>query len=324
MGDQIALLGYFDAADEARLSALAAQLDSHRQESRFVDYDDAEDLAFKLAASLTETLGPEVLKAARVEAIPRGGLVVLGMLGYALEAHPDRTASDSETLRVVVDDCAISGARFLRWLDDHPGPPVVFAHLYSHPELRRSLKQDPRVVDCVAADDLVDHAPSRLGERYDAWVAGWQGRDSGVWAGQVGHLAFAWNEPDVAIWNSVTEELEPGWRLVGPRLCLKNRRQIPEDAIQQTSRSEGELTPGPGVLWADFDEQVVVADTVSGDVLGLAGVGAVMWLEAVGSSTEEEALERLGGVFSVDRSQLRSDWDEFVGRLTARGLLVRS
>jgi hypothetical protein len=246
------------------------------------------------------------------------------MLSYTLGIGVDQSESKRGALRIVVDDCAISGARFLSWLNVHPGSEVVFAHLYSHPGLRNVLRQDPRVVDCVAVGDLVDHAPDRLGDGYGTWLDAWRKRSSGVWAGQIDRIAFAWNEPDTAIWNSATGEVERGWKLVGPQRCLKNRRPIPESAIQRCVSAGGELTPGPGVLWADLDSQVVLADTPSGEVLRLSGVGAAMWLEAVGSSTEEEALGRLISRFDVDVDEVRSDWDGLMTDLIARGLLARS
>jgi hypothetical protein len=321
---RLALLGRFGEADEARIEALRTQLDIARYGFRYVSYSEAERLATVVAERLAEHIGRSALQSARYVAIPRGGHVVLGMLAYAVGADSDQLEPRDAELWVVVDDCSISGARFLEWLDAHPGPEVVFAHLRSHPDLRKALEQHPRVRACIAAGDLRDHAPTRLGEGYEEWRASWENRDSGVWAGQTDRIAFTWNEPDTAMWNPVTHRVESGWHLVGPRRCLKNRQSIVDGAIQVLPRIEGELRPTSNTTWAQLSDEVVVADIASGTVLGLSGVGATMFLEAMSAPTLAEAIKRLTALYDVEPERLAADFEEFVAGLVAAGIVELS
>ena len=321
---RIALIGDFDDTDDARIGALRTQLDVSQRGFRYVGYEDAEQLVAVLATKVADVIGSQGVDAAHLIAIPRGGHLVLGMLAYALPAGAEELEPDGAELWIVVDDCSLSGARFMRWLEAHPGPDVVFAHLYSHPDLRAILARHPRVRACVAAADLADHAPARLGAGYGEWLTAWSDRDSGVWAGQTDRIAFAWNEPDTSIWNPVTGEIERGWRLVGPKRCFKNRGDIPDGAIQVLSPAYGELRPGPNVMWAVLGEEVVLADTKSGDVIGLSGVGAARWLAGIESATETETLHRLGSRFAIEAARLRSDYEHFIEQLEERNLVIRT
>jgi hypothetical protein len=321
---RLALIGYFDESDEARIRALRSQLDIARRGSRYVSYQDAEAHVSVLGEKLTAAIGSEALSDAAFVAIPRGGHVVLGMLSYELGVGREQVESTDADLWVVVDDCSLSGARFLEWLTEHPGPEVAFAHLMSHPELRRRLEATPRVRTSVAAQDLTDHAFARLGDEYSKWLAKSMERSSGVWVGQTDHLAFAWNEPDTSIWNPVTEQEERGWHLVGPSRCLKNRHSAQEGTIQVLPPAHGDLRPGMDVMWAVLGDEVIVADVASDRVVGITGAGSAMWIAVTRATTEHEALNGLSKKLNVDATRLRSDWNNFISPLIELGLLVRT
>ena len=89
------------------------------------------------------------------------------MISYLLDMD-DVDGTDGPL--IVVDDSAISGARFRQFLDslDDQGE-ILLAHLYSTPELRNVIELAESGVLCVAGDDLRDLAPERLGSGHEAW-----------------------------------------------------------------------------------------------------------------------------------------------------------
>jgi hypothetical protein len=126
------------------------------------------------------------------------------------------------------------------------------------------------------------------------------------------------------MWNPVTHRVESGWHLVGPRRCLKNRQSIVDGAIQVLPRIEGELRPTSNTTWAQLSDEVVVADIASGTVLGLSGVGATMFLEAMSAPTLAEAIKRLTALYDVEPERLAADFEEFVAGLVAAGIVELS
>ena len=142
---------------------------------------------------------------------------------------------------VVVDDCALSGARFRQFIDKSENQRVIFAPLYSHPDLRTAIEsRESRVLTCVSAQDLKDYGPEELKDEYPAWQERWHHRLEGsrYWVGQVDHVCFAWNEPDRVIWNPVTQQVETGWRVVPPELCLKNAPYLDSSRLQVRVQDE--------------------------------------------------------------------------------------
>jgi hypothetical protein len=115
---------------------------------------------------------------------------------------------------IVVDDCALSGARFHHFLRTVRANRIVFAPLYSPPELRAAiLQREPRVVCCLSARNLAGHRLTAQPRETDTWY----------WSGHVEPLCFPWNEPDRTFWNPAAKRWELAWRIVPPELCPKNR-----------------------------------------------------------------------------------------------------
>lgn len=204
----LAVLGRFDEEGTAWLHGQARALHDACRRLRAVDPATlAEDCA-RLAEALHARLGPGALPEARLLAIPRGGRHVLKGLERLLGG-----GGRGRTL-IVVDDCALSGARFHQFLRTVPGDRIVFAPLYSHPELRAAIvRREPRVACCLSARDL---AGQRLAAQPGA-------ADSWYWSGHVEPLCFPWNEPDRTFWNPAAGRWELAWRIVPPELCPKNR-----------------------------------------------------------------------------------------------------
>ena len=224
-----------------------------------------------------------------------------------------------------MDDCAFSGVRFGEFLARCESRSVVFAHLYSHPDLRTTIEaREPRVEACVGARDLRDHAPEREGAGYLAWRAEWLARldgEPGYWIGKPDHLCFPWNEPDFSIWNPVTERLEHGWRVVPPELCLKNRTNTRPIPVQVQPQGPGPLRPSEHVLFGEFEGEIVVGNTETEASFTLAGVTADMWRTIVSHGNLDAAVTSLAGKYDVDVDTLRADLLEFSEQLLALDLL---
>ena len=328
----LGVIGRFDEAAEARLTTLGPQLANRLANLRYVSYSQAEEDCERLATLLIERFGRHELSRFRFAAIPRGGLVVLGMLSYmlGLEHAQMSPPHPPDAPLVVVDDCALSGFRFDRFLARSESRQVVFAHLYSHPELREAVEaRQPRVIACLGARDLHDHAPESLGAEYPVWREQWLARlgvDSGYWLGKPEHLCFPWNEPDVTVWNPATERIERGWRIVPPDLCLKNRPVTGTELIPVQVQPEGmgPLRPSERVIFGEFEASIVVGNMETKESFTLTGVAADMWKAVVEHGDLDEAAASLSEEYETDQSTLRADLRSFVKDLMGMDLLEQS
>ncbi len=324
----LGVVGYFDAAGRARLEALRWQLEHLLPRLRYVGYAQAQESCERLAARLVERFGRDELRGFRFVAIPRGGFIVLGMLAYilGLERSQLEPPQDAGTPLVIVDDCALSGVRFGEFLSRLDSQRVVFAHLYSPPELRAAIEvRESDRVTCLSAHDLRDHAQERLGAQHLAWQRRWLDRmdGQGYWVGQSERVCFAWNEPDFGFWNPVTEREENGWRFVPPVLCLKNRPASGAHSVsvQVQPQGKGPLEPSSSVLFGEFEGEVALGNRKTGESFVLEGVGADMWRAVVEYGNLEVAADALLKIYEVDGATLRADLRKFVEDLLSQGLL---
>lgn len=321
----IGAVGEFTPHCVPRLEALRWQVLESLERLRYVDRASVIAACEGLAEAVRRELGQEVLREAGFTAVPRGGLIVLGHLAYLLDLEPGQLEQpDDERPWVVVDDCSISGIRFRELLDAQGRSDVVFAHLFSHPDLRTAIEADPRVRCCLAAGDLEDHAPERLGDGYAAWRSRWETRQGHLfyWVGKTDHLCFPWSEPDVGIWNPVLEREDPGWRVVPPAFCLKNRVRFDAGATKlQVLRAPGPIRPAKGVLHARLGDGIVIARLGGGAAHRLTGVGAEMWESLRRHGTLKAARAHLGDLYDVPDQELAEDLSDFAESLRAQGLL---
>ena len=301
--------------NQQRLAHLSKMLGRLRNRLRYVDYQQAERDCEILAAKILQRWSRAELDRASFVPIPRGGFIVLGMLSYALGLKPDQLREGSGLL-FLVDDCALTGARFASRLKEMGNREVVFVHLYSHPDLRREIEKEERVASCLAAHDLVDLADEtfprhiwreRLGERY--------------WYGQPEPVCFAWNEPDRPFWNEATGQVEDGWRLLPPHLCLKTRAIL--GAPPPEARGPREWQAPADVVTGEFDGLLWLCQTRTDQVFSLSGTGADLWRWLACWGSIETASRRLTETYGVDPETARRDALNFAAELEGSGLLER-
>ena len=329
----LAFLGRFSDEEAARLQWLPAQLQSELPYFRYVSWRQAEADVEELACQLLARFGRDQLRRMRFVGIPRGGLIVLGMLSYALGLGADCLDSPPETTGplVIVDDCALSGLRFREFL--HPRATgtneVIFAHLYSHPDLRREIeKRESQVVAAMAARDLRDVAAEIYGEDLPAWRSRWSERNAAsvYMIGRFEHLTFPWAEPDLTFWDEYEQRERAGWRVAPPEACLKNRATTPSGAarLQVQGQENGSLQLTAGSFYGEIGGQVLVAQLESGRVISLDGVAADVWRSFLRAREPDAALDDLQAEYGVSREVLRDDAARLLEELAARGVLTCS
>lgn len=321
----LGFLGSFAPELESSIQAMEWQIDFSLDRLHYASYEQVEADCEILAARLRETLSLDEMANSRFVAIPRGGRSVLGILSYMLDIRGDRPGSGPGQTVIAVDDCAISGLRCGEFLAQESAEQVVFAHLYSHPDLRTAIeRREPRVRACLAARDLVDHAPEDLGAEYVTWKSDWESRSDqrAYWAGHPEHICFPWNEPDITVWNRAADRTEPGWRVVPPASCVKNRHlPNPQVVVQIQLAGAGPIRPLHSTLFGELCGVLVVANVESGECIRLEGSAADMWRAVVRHGELDEATRLLCAEYSVEEAELRPDLDELIASLVEKGML---
>jgi hypothetical protein len=320
----LAVIGAVPDEERPLVDALGWQVDTLLARLRPVPQSEVERGCEALAAQLHGLLGEGVLAASSLIGVPRGGLIVAGLLAYALGIPADRIGVDPGPggRLLLVDDCVLSGSRLGHWLATNPGPPVVAVQLASVPACREHLvAHHPRIIDCIAAIDLEDHAAGR--DR--AWHDRWRERaPHDLWTGDPDHVVFPWNEPDAAVWNPARARAERGWRVVPPAWCLKNRAAAGHatEAVQVNPRGDHGLHgPTDEVVWAEVDGAVVVAALGSPNAIRLTGVAAACWRQLVRHGDVATTTHNIAVAFGASPTVVYDDVARLVERLTTRGLL---
>lgn len=314
----VAALGRLTPETRSHLDTLGWQIRDLLPRVRRLGYEEMEGLVARLRDRLISNFGEEFLRTASFTAIPRGGLIVLGMLSYALELVPPQFDSrrDRDRPVVVVDDIAVTGHRLREFLASMPDGEVVFAHLLSHPDLRHSVEAwKERRVRCVAASDLVDHAPAHFGQRYASWKTTNEmaGR---FWVGMPDHVITPWGEPDIGLWDDSREEMGLGLRLADDgSLGYRWGRSDPFVPVQLQEPGSGEIGPSPDTIFGEVGSEIILGRADGGPVVGLKGRAADLWRSILNADQIDEALSR---VPQADRGQLT----DLVDRLTELGLLT--
>ncbi|MCL7960323.1 MAG: PqqD family peptide modification chaperone [marine benthic group bacterium] len=333
---RLAMVGRFSPAEAARIAVLPAILEKGLSRLRYVSYADAERAARALAHRLIDGVGEETLSRCRFVALPRGGLFVLGMLAYLLDLRADQVGdplpsesgeNGGNSPLVLVDDCSLSGLRFAETLERLNGSSVIFAHLFSHPQLRDAIRdREPRVVGCYSGGDLRDLCDESLEEDRAAWEERWRERSGGraYWIGLPEHVCFPWNEPDITIWNAETESEEAPWRIVPPEFCLKNGPVVPGLVrLQEQPACQGGGRPADATVFARFEGEVLAANVETGRAFSFPGIAGEIWMALVGGASPSLVVDALATEYDVESTRLRADVDSVLERALELGLLRR-
>lgn len=307
---------------DARRIALVHHAETAAARRRTVGHAEVERLVESLAARMVDELGRHDIAELRFVAVPRGGLIVLGQLAYALglDRHQLDAAAGQEGPLCLVDDCALSGRRIGEVLDRVDGDePILFAHLLSHPAVRARIEASDERVRCLAAEDLVDHREP-VSSADDRWEQRWSERDTpgARWRGQTDVIAFPWAEPDVAQWDDVGRAVERGWRIASPDRCLKTRFELgpPRDRSWLLRWRVPD-----DVLHGTFDGEVLLYRLGSGTLHRPSREGAVIWSAVARYGDEAAAVEALVADHDVDACVAEADVARFVEVLRCAGLL---
>lgn len=327
---ELDVLGPLDQCGREWLARQAWEANLACRHLQFISYVQAERDCRLLATKLEERFGRDELRRFSYTAMPRGGFIVLGMLAYALGLD-DKTRLEppypADTPLVLVDDCSLIGKETYRFLRHSAGRQIILAYLYSHPELRASIQaQEPRVVACLSAHDLMDYGPEVYGNNYAMLRAQWWehlGELHPYWLGAPGHLCFAWNEVGTQLYDPSTRTLVQNLPVVPPELCSKNqplpgRRSVP---VQLQPEGKGPLKPSARAVYGQRAGRLVVGDLKTAESWTLAAVQASMWQAIAEHGNLAAAAAALREMGVGDGATLNLELQEFVRDLVARGLL---
>ncbi len=328
---RIGIFGYFDTSARQALESQAAAVGPACRRIRYIGYSQAESDCELLARRLVSRYGIDRLHACRFVGLPRGGLIVLAMLAYylGLDVESLTRAKSVDGPLLVVDDCALSGASFRQYLEGCRSREIIFAHLFSHPDLRAAiLSAETRVKACHAARDLKDLGPRLLGDDYPEWRRSMRARlgPERYWFGHLEFVCFAWSEPGRPIWDPRAGRFRNGWHLLPPERCLAHRH-APGDrvapAVQVQPSGSGSLVPAKDVLFGDLEGRTLVARLDSQAAFELSEVAGSMWKALLEHQDPNGALEALAQEYEVPRPTLARDFSTFIEDLEQRGLVVQ-
>jgi hypothetical protein len=328
---RMGLVGFLDKKLAQRFIAHLLQMQTTANLLRYMSYRDVEQVCSQLAKNLLACMGWKQIHSAHFIAIPRGGHIVLGMLSYLLNLRHDQLQlppAEKEGQLIIVDDCAFTGARFRMILERITQRQVIFAPVWSHPELRDVIvAAENRVLNVISGADLHDYGTELMGDAYPSWRERWLSRSQAnhqfYWFGRTEYLCFPWSEPDNSFWNPFEELVEAGWNYVPPAYCLEHRAINAENHISVCVQQKGKspLRPSNNTVYATFDDQIIVGHLETGQSFQLSDIAAEMWLAIVKFGALDETVESLLNLYNVERHVLEQDISDFVNKLIAHDLL---
>ncbi len=310
------------SAKAAGLTALT------RAQPRVLDYADAERWSRQLAAALHESLEPQWLERCRLVPLPRGGLFVAGMLSYLLRLSHRQLApfASPGSPVLLVDDCALSGARLTQALRALSATEITFATLCSPAPLRAAVRRsEPRPglwVNAVELEDLAPRAHPEESERR-RWRQRWlERRPEARWAGLPEVVIFPWTEPDHPVWNSESGKVEEGWWLAPPDRCLKNWASL--GLAPAGGGRVRRFWMAEGVAYRLETDAVLLCRLRDGALFELSGPASEIWRALAGYGDLAAAVSHVGMAFEVEPERARRDVEELVEHLLREGLMVQS
>lgn len=275
-----------------RLWPLAVHARHLLAQLRFVDYHQAEQDAALLAQQLLSRYTPAELGQMAFYGLPRGGLIVLGLLAYQLDLRPQQlqpASPDGFAALCLVDDCALTGNRLVETLMNVPHDRVVIAALYAAAGLYSAVQQQfPHVETCLAAHFLAEKPGADLQHgdelRLQEFLA------DRLYAAPLELVAFAWNEPDFIALTPFDVGPSQQWRFLPPHQCGKNRQ-----ALDLPPRPAAELQwiVPQGIVYGWHGGVLYLLDTRREEVFRLDGLAADSWRALAGYGSTVAALAYL-------------------------------
>lgn len=328
----LVFVGEVDAAGRARLLALEGLLEEASVRLRIVTWADVEAACQQLAAHIIDRLGPAEAERCLLVPIPRGGHVVAGLLAYALELPRERVvslaeaaATDDDRVRILVDDCILSGVRLREVMSNVSAQRLLVATLYSHAALRDAVEsQEPRIVACLAAEDLHDHAADLLGTDAAAWRERWTARVSERYhTALLDLIVFPWSEPEVRLWNTHTEQIEPHWWLAPPSGCFQHRVSAPHLDVQSTDDRPDATQLAPQVVALDIADATLLIDTsASGRSTRMTGTSHELWHAWIEAASIDRAARTVASRYGIAEARVAADLRDLLTDLQRRALVV--
>jgi hypothetical protein len=320
----LGVIGIIPPKSLGQIEIRQASLNQACHRLRYVSYAEATAACEALTERLIDTFGLQALRNFKFCGIPRGGLIVLGMLSYTLGLSHEQMAPPypQNVPLVLVDDCALSGSRFARTRSQYPQHELIFAPLYAHPDLRRNLTAaEPQVLHCLSGQNLYDHGPNIMGTDYESWQTKNRARLAGqrYWLGLPDYLCFPWNEPDHLLWNPSAETLEQSWRILPSTHCLKNRPGA-SLTVNRQPQCKGWLRPTAQTIFGTLDRQVMIGNLATGETFGLSGKAAEYWSVLLETETLEDAIAILSQHNS--ESIVRKELTGLIDQLLSQNILV--
>jgi hypothetical protein len=319
----LVFFGKVDRAAQARLADLAGLLAEAGSRLRILGWPDVEAASMRLAERLEARIGRDELGASVIVGAPRGGLIVAGLLAYAA-GIPRTSFGDvrADQTHLLVDDCALSGVRLRERLQAVRASRIVVALLCAHPDLCAAVEAaEPRVVACVFGLPLHDHTAAILGSEEDRWRREWTVRQPGRYhAALLDLVSFPWSEPEVRLWNPVTERVEANWWLTPPASCLAHRAAGAAMHVQVVDDGPGISRLAGSTVPVVREDAITLVDTTHGRGVTLRGSSAELWAAWMehGSAAADEIARRYG----EPASRVARDLSGLVDGLSERGLLA--
>ena len=326
----IAVVGDLTDLWVARIKALFEEIVDRLEHWNYVSFDVAAGECVILAERLEDRLGASALNEAVFAGVPRGGLIVLGMLSMVMGLRQDQLGShrSAADLVVFIDDCALTGHRLKALIGESPAERLACGFLRAADELCAAVEaRESRVEACLAVSRLRDVGPQMLGSGYAHWVERWNHIAEGherYWIGVPERVAFAWKEPDRSFINTATGEREVGWHVMPRKMCLSTQALPTKHVVVLQEPGIGPLRPSPGLFWIESDGIVEVAQQGSGEAVKLDAVGSAIWTSIVQCGEIDGVVTNLREIFDAPETRLRDDVDVFVDQLLETGLLVRT
>ena len=323
---QVLFVGEIDAAGRARIDELGGLLAEAGERLRILDWPAIEHACEMLADRLRQHLGPERLQQVVLVGVPRGGIIVAGLLAYALGIPRERVGPNTGTETVVlVDDCSISGVRLREVLAsvDHTQRLVV-ATLASHPGLRTAVvAAEPDVEAFLSGIDLEDHTVSVLGTGAEAWRRRQQEAvPERYHTALLDLLVFPWSEPEVRLHNPVTGRMEPHWWLAPPGHCLHHRSAAPGLEIQYLDEDPAQQVLMAEVVAVKQAGATVLIDTQDGRTLRLSGTAGALFETWASTGSVSAAVTLISEQYEVSASRASLDLRTLLDELRSRELIV--